>query len=355
MREKRGIFYITRILSKLSIIIPIMLAFSLYYDSKILYIEELDYMRSPYKTFGMFIAFNLIWQASGARTYFKGIYETFYHLLPTEAFLLLYFAQRHFKIAVLIAVLSILVFLIAVINNFKGKARCRTQKAYRSIKRKNYRLALIIVALLCCIPSYCAYFIYDMENITYTPSWDEISVTFFDDEGFSDTQKEELLAKNNALLQEFEEKNWCQKNTQERLNLSQQFLAFEADRLGIDPVPIRSEKLNNTSTIAYYDGESAEIVFDTQYLHKQTGQESMETLCEEIYHAMEDYIVTNMNWNLSVIDTQYFQELCDWKENFENYTSYDYDKYVSQPLEASAKKYAKEEVKTILEYLESSN
>mgnify|MGYP006908027517 CR=1 FL=1 len=76
MREKRGIFYITRILSKLSIIIPIMLAFSLYYDSKILYIEELDYMRSPYKTFGMFIAFNLIWQASGARTYFKGIYET---------------------------------------------------------------------------------------------------------------------------------------------------------------------------------------------------------------------------------------------------------------------------------------
>lgn len=96
-----------------------------------------------------------------------------------------------------------------------------------------------------------------MENITYTPSWDEISVTFFDDEGFSDTQKEELLAKNSALLQEFEEKNWCQKNTQERLNLSQQFLAFEADRLGIDPVPIRSEKLNNTSTIAYYDGESS--------------------------------------------------------------------------------------------------
>lgn len=355
MRKKRKTFYIMRILGKLSIIIPIMLALSLYYNSKILYIEELDYMRSPYKTFGMFIAFNLIWLASGARKYFKGIYETFYHLLPTEAFLLLYFAQRHFKIAVLIAVLSILVFLIAVINNFKEKAWCRTQKAYRSIKRKNYRLALIIVALLCCIPSYCAYFVYDMESTTYTPSWDEISVTFFDDEGFSDTQKKELLARNSTLLQEFEEKNWCQKDTQEKLDLSQQFLEFEAARLGIDPVPVRSEKLNNTSTIAYYDGESDEIVFDTQYLNEQSGQESMETLCEEIYHAMEDYIVTNMNWDLSVIDTQYFQELCDWRENFENYTSYDYDEYVSQPLEASAKKYAKEEVKTILEYLESSN
>lgn len=355
MSKKRETFYIMRILGKLSIILPIMLAFSLYYNSKVLYIEELDYMRNPHITFGMFIAFNLIWQASGARKYFKGIYEIFYNLLPTEAFLLLYFAQQHFKIALLIAVLSILVFLIAIINNFKGKARCRTPKAYRSIKRKNYRLALIAITLLCCIPSYCAYFVYDMEGTAYTPAWDETSVTFFDDEGFSDTQKKELLAKNRTLLHEFEEKNWCQKDTQEKLDLSQQFLNFEAARLGINPVPISSEKLNDISTIAYYDVESDEIVFDTWYLNEQSGQESMETLCEEIYHAMEDYIVTNMNWNLSVIDTQYFQELCDWRENFENYTSYNYDEYVSQPLEASAKKYAKEEVNTILEYLESFN
>lgn len=355
MSKKRETFYIMRILGKLSIILPIMLAFSLYYNSKVLYIEELDYMRNPHITFGMFIAFNLIWQTFGARKYFKGFFEIFYNLLPTEVFLLLYFAQRHFKIAVLIAVLSILVFLIAIINNFKGKARCRTSKAYRSIKRKNYRLSLIIVALLCCIPSYCAYFVYNMEGAAYTPSWDEISVTFFDDESFSDTQKKELLAKNRTLLHEFEEKNWCQKDTQEKLDLSQQFLNFEAARLGINPVPISSEKLNDISTIAYYDVESDEIVFDTQFLNEQSGQESMETLCEEIYHAMEDYIVTNMNWDLSVIKTQYFQELCDWRENFENYTSYDYDEYVSQPLEASAKKYAKEEVNTILEYLESFN
>lgn len=227
--------------------------------------------------------------------------------------------------------------------------------SYITIKRKNYRLSLIIVALLCCIPSYCAYFVYNMEGAAYTPSWDEISVTFFDDESFSDTQKKELLAKNRTLLHEFEEKNWCQKDTQEKLDLSQQFLNFEAARLGIYPVPISSEKLNDISTIAYYDVESDEIVFDTQFLNEQSGQESMETLCEEIYHAMEDYIVTNMNWDLSVIDTQYFQELCDWRENFENYTSYNYDEYVSQPLEASAKKYAKKEVKTILEYLENSN
>ena len=190
MSKKRETFYIMRILGKLSIILPIMLAFSLYYNSKVLYIEELDYMRNPHITFGMFIAFNLIWQASGARKYFKGIYEIFYNLLPTEAFLLLYFAQQHFKIALLIAVLSILVFLIAIINNFKGKARCRTPKAYRSIKRKNYRLSLIAITLLCCIPSYCAYFVYDMEGTAYTPACDETAVTFFDYEVFSDTKKE---------------------------------------------------------------------------------------------------------------------------------------------------------------------
>ena len=353
--RNRLIFYIIGILSKLSILIPIMLAFSLYYNSKVLYIAEWDYMQNPYRTFAIFIAFNLIWQASGAGKYFKGIYEIFYNLLPTETFLLLCFAQHHSRIAVLIAVVSILVFFIAVKNNLKLKTRCRSSKTYRLIKRKNYRMALTTVAFLCGIPSYCGYFIYNMKSATYTVTSDENSVTFFGDGSLSDVQKEKLLTKNRALLQEFEEKNWCQKDTQEKLEFSRKFVEFEADRLGIDPVPVSSEKLNDRSTIAYYAGGSNEIVLDTQYLNEQTGQKTMETLCEEIYHAMEEYIVANMNWKLSVINTQYFQELRDWKENSENYVWYDYDKYVSQPLEASAKKYAKEEVKTILEYLENSN
>ena len=82
-------FY-SRALCKLSICIPIMLAFTLYYDSKILYIKELHYMRNPHWAYIMFIAFNLIWQASGARKYFGGYYEILFNLFPTEVFLMLY-------------------------------------------------------------------------------------------------------------------------------------------------------------------------------------------------------------------------------------------------------------------------
>lgn len=90
-------------------------------------------------------------------------------------------------------------------------------------------------------------------------------------------------------------------------------------------------------------------------MNEQTGKESLKTLCEEIYHAMEDYLVTNMDWNLSVINTQYFQELCDWRENLDNYIWSDYDEYIDQPIEASAKEYAEKEGNAILEYLKTEN
>lgn len=343
-----------RVLGKISVCIPVILAFSLYYDCKILYIKELNYTGTPRWTYIMFVAFNLIWQASAARKYFRGIYEIVYNLLPTEIFLLLYFAQRHFRITVLIVVLAIFVLFITEKNNLKGKVKCCTKKEYRLIKRKNYRWALTAVGLLCLIPSFYAYFVYDMEGITYTPSSTESTAVPL--ENASPARKQdELFADNRALLMEFKEENWCQKDTQEKLDLSQQFLRFEADRLGIEPVPVSSKKLNGITTVAYYDNETDEIVIDAQYLNEQTGEESIKTLCEEIYHAMEDFLITNMDWNLSVINTRYFQELCAWRENQDNYIWSDYDEYASQPIEASAKKYAEKEEKAILNYLETGN
>lgn len=347
-------FY-SRALCKLSICIPIILAFTLYYDSKILYIKELHYMRNPHWAYIMFIAFNLIWQASGARKYFGGYYEILFNLFPTEVFLMLYFAQRHFKITLLFFVISVLLLLMAVKDNFKGKGKCRTKREYRLIKRENYRWLLIAVCLLYCIPSFFSYFVYDMEGTTYTPSSDNLTAASIKDDDLFENP-DDPFENNRTLLLEFREDTWKQKDTQEKLDLSQQFVNFEAKRLGIESVPVSSQKLNNIITIAYYTGETNEIMVDEQSLNEQTGEETMNTLCEETYHAMEHYIVDNMNWDISVINTEYFQELRDWKDNMENYTYggwSNFDEYESQPIEASAKKYASEEVQQILEYLDS--
>ena len=344
-----------RTLCKLSICIPIMLAFTLYHDHQFLYIKELNYMGTPYLTYIMFVALNLIWQASAARKYFNGGYEVLFNLLPTEVFFMLYFAQRHFRIAVLLVTISFVFLFTAIKNNLKRKGKCRTIKGYRLIKRKNYRWLLMAVCLLFSVPSFFTYFVYDMGGATYTPSLDSLeAVSIKDDELFEDS--DDPFEKNRMLLQEFRENTWNKKDTQEKIDLSQRFINFESERLGIEQVPVSSEKLNNLTTVAYYTSDTNEIVVDAQSLNEQTGEETMKTLCEETYHAMESYVVANMNWDLSVINTQYFQELCDWKDNMDHYVNgnwSNFEEYKSQPIEASAKKYADGEVEKIVEYLDS--
>ena len=344
-----------RIFCKLSLCIPIMLAFTLYYDYQFLYIKELHYMRNPHWTYIMFIALNLIWQASAARKYFSGGYEVFFNLFPTEVFLMLYFAQRHFRIAALLVVISVLFLFMAIKDNCIGRRKCSTTKAYRLVKRENYRWLLIIVCLLFAVPSFLTYFVYDMEGVTYTPSSDNLTETYIKDEDlFEDS--DDPFENNRTLLCQFREDSWSRKDTQEKIDLSQQFINFEAERLGIESVPVSSEKLNNLTTIAYYAGDTNEIVVDAQSLNEQSGEETMKTLCEETYHAMETYVVDHMDWDIPVINTQYFQELLDWKDNMDHYTHgswSNFEEYKSQPIEASAKSYADEEVSKIADYLDS--
>ena len=100
-----------------------------------------------------------------------------------------------------------------------------------------------------------------MEGVTYTPSSDNLTETYIKDEDlFEDS--DDPFENNRTLLCQFQEDSWGKKDTQEKINLSQQFINFEAERLGIESVPVSSEKLNNLTTIAYYAGDTNEIVVD---------------------------------------------------------------------------------------------
>lgn len=342
-------------LRKMSICIPIVLAFTLYYDSKIIYIKELNYMRNPHWAYILFVALNLVWQASSARKYFSGYYEILFNLFPTEMFLMLYFAQRHFKITCILATVVVLLLIMTVMGNFKEKEKYKNRKRYKLAKRENYHFFLLITSLLCSFPALLAYGYYGMEGKTYTSSSDNVVTDSIKDEDlFEDT--DDPFTKYRSLLLEFTDDSWSQKDSQDKVNLAQQFVDFEAQRLGIQSVPVSAKKLDSITVIAYYDGESREIVADDMFLNEFSGEEFMNTLCEETYHAMEDYVVTNMDWNVKVINTEYFQELRDWKDNYDHYINgglYHFDEYENQPIEASAKKYAEEEVGRIKDYLDS--
>ena len=164
----------------------------------------------------------------------------------------------------------------------------------------------------------------------------------------------DIFEENKELLLEFTQENWEKKSIQERIDVAQRFSNFEDIRLGISPVPIYAEKMYSITVVATYDYENKNIIMDNQFFMELSAEEILNTLCEENFHAFECYMIENMDWNMNLINTYYFQELREWRENLNCYISAgldDYEEYESQPVEASAKRYAEEETELIQEYL----
>ena len=165
----------------------------------------------------------------------------------------------------------------------------------------------------------------------------------------------DVFEENKELLLEFTQENWEKKNIQERIDVAQRFSNFEDTRLGISPVPTYAEKMQSITVVATYDYENKNIIMDSQFFMELSAEEILKALCEENFHAFEYYMIENMDWDMNLINTYYFQELREWRENANNYISAgldNYEEYESQPVEASAKRYAKEETELIQEYLE---
>ena len=93
---------------------------------------------------------------------------------------------------------------------------------------------------------------------------------------------------------------------------------------------------------------------DIEHLANSPVEECLQTLCHEIYYSAQHYLINNINWDLEVFQSAYFQELRDWKANDEDYQQpylNGYDAYADQPLEASSRAYSIEETARILSYI----
>lgn len=71
---------------------------------------------------------------------------------------------------------------------------------------------------------------------------------------------------------------------------------------------------------------------------------------------MEYYLLERMDWNSEMANTVYFEEMRKWKLNDNRYISGrdegdSFEAYQSQPLEASAKKYASSETEALIHFI----
>ena len=360
---KKNTANILRFLGKLSAFISVIFIALHYYDMDVVYIKEISCRLLPKTCLEIYLILTLLWLVMPTRKYFRnsGFFEILYNLCPTELFLLLYFAQKHFWLSCLLAAVSAALFFWALIINVKNKKRYESQKEYRKKKSVIYHILVLCICAMCAVPSFLAAAVYKLQGETYIPTAETDGEKNIGDENVAAENTEQdavetvdIFEENKELLLEFTQENWEKKSIQERIDVAQRFSNFEDIRLGISPVPIYAEKMYSITVVATYDYENKNIIMDNQFFMELSAEEILNTLCEENFHAFECYMIENMDWNMNLINTYYFQELREWRENLNCYISAgldDYEEYESQPVEASAKRYAEEETELIQEYL----
>ena len=144
---------------------------------------------------------------------------------------------------------------------------------------------------------------------------------------------------------------------QEKITFMQALADMEAEILGIPSIPLKTEKLR-AFTLGAYLSNTNEIRIDIEHLAKSSADECIDTICHEIAHSWQHFLVDNIDWESDISKNPYFNQARAWKENQDHYiqpAGMTFDSYESQPVEASAQAYAEEETVRILSYIYPNN
>ncbi len=334
-----------KFLCRLSIVIPIDLVWHLLMKPVTLSIAELGIYWQYGTTSFVFIMLTLVWQCCSPyrKSCCNGRWtEVLFCLFPAEVFLMAVFAQWHFEIFV-----YLVLFLAAVEFFIRIKVGRRQKK-----KHLLQRASLAILTAVCAVPCLVVVFCYDCLSPSYTADEDVWVILQSPAEEEESGSEDDIYEQNRALFRCLSEENWAEYSMEEKITVMQKLADFETSCLDIPKIPVTAELLGGY-TLGQYSSETEEMWLNSKYLATYSLEECVETLCHEIYHFFQDYLIKNMDWDAEIMQNVYFSELRSWKENQENYkTSWSdgYDAYEQQPLETSAEEYARKETAKLLSY-----
>lgn len=281
--------------------------------------------------------------------------ELLFNLAPVEFVLMLIFAQWHFVLTIVLLILiAISELLLLRCINSEEKKFCFSAKRHRQYKNIFKRCSVVVVLIITLIPCWFAFFVYDLRSPTYEADeelWSMIVSDFFSAEEKVDT--EDIYTQHTELFKCFADGCWEDFNVSEKITIMQKLVDFEAASLGIPTIPVIAEKLDEY-TLGQFNDEVEEMWIDVEHLMESPVKECISTICHEVFHSAQFFLVENIDWNNKVFQSAYFEELRSWKLNEEHYINAwigGYDAYENQPLEASAREYAEKETTMILSYI----
>ena len=281
--------------------------------------------------------------------------ELLFNLVPIEMVLMAVFAQWHFYIA-LFVLIGFIIFEISLFMNLSRSAHRRkmTEKGYRRYKALFQRCSVLIAFLFFLIPCIRVFF-YGMASPTYQAQKEIMAELFLDTDDSSSVIEinADPYQLNSDLWAHFEEKAWKRLSIDERICVIQQLADFESSIFGIPAIPVTARVLN-AGELGGYSDDNHEMMVNAECLATSSVEEIVDTVCHEIFHSYQHFIVNNMDWTNPVADTIFFEEVRLWAENQKEYKNvylYGFDAYQNQELEVTAREYAKEETMKILSYV----
>lgn len=348
-----------RIAYRFSIVLPLLMIFAVLLEMPTLTITELGLYLDRYDVLFLYIAISVLWLCCSPfrRSCCVGDRaELLFNLVPIEIISAICLAQYHFILTVILLAL-----MVAIQCAFAWSMRKEEQQHEFSEKRhRRYicglqRCSILISAIIFAIPCVVSIFVYGLKSPTYAAEERLWEILFGDENEETAVVEEEAdpYVENKTLLLYFDDTTWDTLNIRERITVAQEFVDFQSQLLGIPTIPVTAEKLG-AFTLGEYSNLSNEMWIDMEYLATSEPEDTISTLAHEVFHSCQHYLVNNIDWNVDVFQSTYFQELRDWKTNGEDYQQpylNGYDAYADQPLEASARAYSIDETAKILSYI----
>ena len=349
-RERKSAAYW---LSKSSILYTICILYVMYVKQVEVYITECSVHISSGTMLFAYALCLILWLASPIRSYCADgtANEVLFYVFPPSILMLFLFAQYSMKIVLFLAVLDG-IFLVTVLRDLHRKKRKYSPKKFWRLKRSDLNAFLFVSVCVSMVPT-CMMIYWKLES----PSG--VAELYERKKDYNLVQNQEnIFQENKEFLLSLKESEWRQKTLEERTIAAQKMVRLETERLGIPEIPLQMKEIESLNCIALYTNanEQKEIWYDPGYLSSQTAEEFFTTICEECYHGMEHYLIEHMDWSSEIANTVYFDEMRKWKINIDHYVSGDkegesFEAYHSQPLEASAKKYASSETEALIHFI----
>lgn len=283
-------------------------------------------------------------------------FEMFFNFVPIEIVMMLNLAQQNFTVFVTVGLIIIAAELFLLVRiKIKENSSRKSDKVHK-FDKVFFRRCTVAITAICLIPGSLYLLSHGMSAPTYQPKQDLLELYSASGGGEANDTVEansDIYQKNQELWSCFKEKNWKKYSLQEKVAIMQLLADFETRLLRIPSININAGMIG-ANTLGYYDDETNEIFINTKHLDRSSAEECIGTICHEVRHSMQAQIVKSVDWNNSIFQTPYFDELRSWRENQENYKDYWVDgaqEYEDQPLETDARSYEKNETAKIMSYV----